>query len=396
MSETISLRDRTPKNAVCLPPELWLKVFGYAAFAGQCTLARVARLSSGFKGPAEAELYRIPEILSTQAAQKFASAIRASPHRAGLVRGLRLGYPESQKTAYIFVVNDFLPELRRLHILDLSGFGDDVCVPEPAAFDLLVDPNGSKFSSLRRIRGLPLFLRPRLVTILTALPDLVELPVHAYVSLPDHIADDYEPLVLDIPKKFPSLRALSCPYSMLDGVTTPGNITSLCLSQVSRKEMGEVVNLFGPQLVRLRVQRQLKPERYAGMAYPTNWNHWLRFPRLRFLDVRDSGKRRCDSKTETIKAENLPPLLETLVWDPTWIADCALHDSRSEEWRRDRIRTFAETVLRGSAGLRTVVYHWRRDVSYQCALVGGREGRFCEFLADPTVQDEYAWADYRC
>lgn len=279
------------KNDVRLPTELWLKIVGLAASAGQRTLAHVATVSSLFKGAAENELYRYPEILGTRALEAFTSTIRASPERAGLVRGLRLGCPDGQTTAYISAVNDILPVLPRLHTLDLSGFGD-VCVPEPAAVELLEDPNGSKFPSLQRIRGLRLYLSPRLMSTLKTFPNLVELPAHAYASLPDpdiEDADDYE--LLDIPKKLPRLHTLSCPYSMLDGVTTPGNITSLCLSKVCRKEMDEVASLFGQQLVSLRVERKLRPAGYAGMAYPTNWNHWLQFPRLRFLDLQDFGKR---------------------------------------------------------------------------------------------------------
>lgn len=270
---------------------MWLRIVGLLPDADQRTLADVATVCSLFKSAAEAELYRYPELSNTRTLKTFASTIRVSPDHAGLVRGLRLGCPEAQTSGYISAVNDILPELRRLNTLDLSGLGD-VCVPEPVAVDILKDPDGLKFSSLRRIRGLGLYLSPRLMIILKGLPALVEVPAHAYASLPDpdiEDEDDFE--LLDIPRKLPRLCALSCPYSMLDGVTTPGNITSLCLSKVCRKEMGEVASLFGPQLVRLRVERKLRPAGYAGMAYPTNWNCWLQFPRLRFLDIQDFGKR---------------------------------------------------------------------------------------------------------
>ncbi len=61
---------------------------------------------------------------------------------AGHVRGLRLGCPDRQRTAYISAVNDILPDPQRLPATlstHLSGLGD-VCVSEPTAIDLSKDP----------------------------------------------------------------------------------------------------------------------------------------------------------------------------------------------------------------------------------------------------------------
>ncbi len=48
------------------PPELWLRIVVFTAFAGQCTLARVASLSSSFIGAAAKEFYLYQKTLSTK------------------------------------------------------------------------------------------------------------------------------------------------------------------------------------------------------------------------------------------------------------------------------------------------------------------------------------------
>lgn len=92
--------------------------------------------------------------------------------------------------------------------------------------------------------------------------------------------------------------------------------------------------------------------------------------------------------------EWLPDSLTTLIWSPTWVMDCALMDARSEEWRRDKIQTFAEVILRYALAVKTVIYRWGNDKFYQCTLVG-KDERYHEYLAESQMADQYAWADER-
>ena len=97
---------------------------------------------------------------------------------------------------------------------------------------------------------------------------------------------------------------------------------------------------------------------------------------------------------QVIRAESLPHSLVTLVWAPSWAMDCALVDSRPEQWRRNKIRDFADTVLHRAGGVKTVVYRWSKGKAYECALKG-KDQSYCEVFADSLISDEYAWVDKR-
>ncbi|KAI0364046.1 hypothetical protein BV20DRAFT_1116573 [Pilatotrama ljubarskyi] len=387
--------EGTPRTHLGLPAETSLEVFGYVARVSQRSLADATAVCSSLHGTAEEALYKFPELLTIWAARKFASVVSSSPERARAVRGLRLCSPPEHTYEFVSIVREAAPKLERLHTLDLVGIGDE-CVDEDTAFQLF---KGLEAPSLRRIRGRPLYLSPRVITALQALPQLEELRMYACTTFPDADADSVifvidgqdEPR-FEILEDLPNLRALSCPADILAEMKVSGKLTSLCITEATRGLMADVVRLFGTQLVSLRVERRLR--RYLGLAYPTNWFDWRQFPRLKFLDVCDKGRRAGEIEGQVVRATNLPPALETLVWGSTWVLDCALLDSRTEGWRRQTIREFAETVLRRSTGVKTVIYRWTRGTSYKCILAGEKDSRcYRECLADRSLADEDAWAN---
>ncbi|KAI8992764.1 hypothetical protein BD414DRAFT_482145 [Trametes punicea] len=371
-----------------LPPELWLRIFGYAAAASPYSLVQAAAACYQLQLAAEEALYTFPDLFSIWVARRFASAISRFPQRAQMVRGLRLSCQNQQLEAHIEVMKAILPLLVNLRTLDLVNLGEEH----------LFRGLSHILSSLRRIRGLPIYASPRLLRLLCKrAPRLEELHFYAYTSVPDPDADHAEPDAAEascpeILGVLPNLRALSCPQEMIDSLGFSDILTSLCITGATRSVMDRVSLLFGNQLVSLRVERRLGW--YSGLAYPTNWYDWKKFPRLKFLDVQDKGKRKGDIDGQTIKIQNLPADLETLVWGAAWLMDCALVDSRSELWRREQIRTFVQTVLRCGPGLKAVFYRWAKGTTYQCVLTGDDQ-RLCEAKADHAFADENAWADGR-
>ncbi|KAI0351225.1 hypothetical protein OH77DRAFT_962401 [Trametes cingulata] len=396
-SATTSQPSKEARVPLQLPTEMWLEVFGFAARASQRTLADTTAVSSFLHGAAEEALYKFPELLNIWGARKFASIIADSPHRARIVRGLHLCCPSKHTDDFIAAVHEVLPKLERLHSLDLFGIGDE-CVDEETAFRLF---QGLELRSLRRIRGRPLCLSPRVIAALRMFPQLEEIRMYSCTVFPEDNDDDdilvtnrQEQPQFEILRDLPSLCALSCPARIMADIQVAGRLTALCITDATRVVMNDVARLFGMQLISLRVERRLR--RYTGLAYPTNWFDWSKLPRLKFLDVRDSGRRCGDLEAQVIRTQTLPPSLQTLVWGPTWVLDCALLDSRSEEWRRETIKEFAETVLRRSSGVKTVVYRWARGKSYLCVLMGHKgQQQYRELVADPAWVDEDAWANTR-
>ncbi|OSD03856.1 hypothetical protein PYCCODRAFT_206558 [Trametes coccinea BRFM310] len=400
-SHTIKNPIQESCGSLLLPPELWLRVFRQVAFTNPESLIPMAKASTKFQGVVEEALYWFPYLSTTRSAECFLATISDHPHRARMVRGLQLGCREDQTDEYISAITSTFPFLARLQTLEITGLGN-MCISEKTAADLFRGVR-YKLPSLRYIRGLPLYLSPRLMAWLGRVAYLEELHIYAYTDVPKSdarydletlaVAGEPDPSIL---RMLPNLRALSCTSTVLADIPTSGSLTSLCITGATRAVLDHAASLFGEQLLSLRVERRLG--RYSGMAYPTNWSIWTKFRRLTFLDVHDSGKREAEIEGQAIKVENLPPSLETLIWGASWAMDCALTDSRPESWRRERLRAFAETVLVRASGVKAVVYRWRwssgtRKKSYHCVLAG--DGRFREALADPAVADEDVWADQR-
>ncbi|KAI0669040.1 hypothetical protein C8Q78DRAFT_1044317 [Trametes maxima] len=401
------------------PAEIWLRIFDHALVHDQKSVLQASTLCSGIRWAAEEALYRFPEVLERSAARAFASAILASPSRAQAVTGLSVGCRDKDVKEYIQTVRSILPKLERLCTLHLANLGT-CCVDVFTSSSLLT---GLSLSSLRRIRGQPLYLSPKLIAILSKFSRLEEIRVYDYTSVPpppseytwtdeeedDAVPEEFEEIDaaiegsenekqdgrVEILAGLPNLRALACPGRLIKDMHIAGRVTSLCITKVTRSMMAHVASLFGEQLISLRVERTLG--RYRGLAYPTTWT-WTEFTRLKFLDVQDIGVRRVyhDDKVKevyTVKEETLPPSLKTLVWGAAWVMDCALLDGQSEAWRRNEIRRFSEDTLRRfSPTLRTVMYRWGKK-SYQCELAGDR---FSEgVLGIPGLAGDDAWAEAR-
>ncbi|KAI0334303.1 hypothetical protein GY45DRAFT_1431830 [Cubamyces sp. BRFM 1775] len=387
-----------------LPVEVWLRILRYAAVVSQRSLVQAVATCSGLHGAAEEALYTFPTISNKWNARRFHSTIAKFPRRARMVRGLRLACIPQQADDCIAAVKETFTLLVRLETIELAFFGKEKCLSEPAAARLLQGAT-SDLRCLRRIRGLPIYASPRLVQCLGK-SHLEEIHLYGYSPLlaggeeddeddddSDGDDDDEPPEpsepTLDVLAK---LRVLSCPGTVVIRMKFAGNITSLCITDAKRPIMDDVATLFGRQLVSLRLNRQLG--NYSGMAYPTNWFKWERLPLLKFLDIQDRGYRGHEIEGQVIRAENLPASLVTLVWAPSWAMDCALVDSRSEQWRRNKIRDFADAVLRRARGVKTVVYRWANAQAYECMLAG--EGfHYREVLAGSSIADDYAWTDKR-
>ena len=310
MPQNVSLR---------VPVEVWLRIFRYATVTSQHSLVQAVATCSDLHGPAEEALYTFPTIFNKWTANRFHSTVAESPHRARMVRGLRLACSPKQADDCIATLKETFPLLIRLETIELAFSGKEECLPRPTATSL-IKGTSSNLHSLRRIRGLPLYASRHLIRCLSKYPHLEELHLYQYSPLIEDDQDgdddddedvdddedgdvddddddsddddDYEDserpeeCMLGVLKK---LRVLSCPRTMVSRLKSPGTITSLCITDAKSDAMDDVATLFGHQLVSLRLHRELG--NYSGMAYPTNWFKREKLPLLKFLDIQDRGRR---------------------------------------------------------------------------------------------------------
>ena len=385
-----------------LPIELYRVIFTFVRAHGQAAAARLPLICQALRLEAEEVLYHAPLLKTQKRAMVFGRTVFACPRRANAVRELAFNaWPGWEGKAIYTRRHDFdriiesllrgvkeeldpaeawMTELRSslAHLHRLAT----IVIRQPGARHVVLCLLEGLDVPLRRLKGTPIDMD----FTLQDFPDLEEI----------HLSNDpgFEVGDLEIPK----LRILSCPGRTImrsNPVACP-TLTHLSVTKVTSEDIYCIVCVFGPQLVSLRVEQSVWDEQ--GRLYPTNGPQWQACTRLKYLNVRHYQWFHDVSSTYTFRSvqcrqsyadytlsrclfpqmsrylhddafdvTNVPPSLQTLVWQPAWTRVYTYHMYPDEEKHAD-VRRFAEAIMWVSSTLTAVIYEWTGHRFYKCYL----------------------------
>ncbi|RPD58544.1 hypothetical protein L227DRAFT_654629 [Lentinus tigrinus ALCF2SS1-6] len=394
--------EPTEPSSPPLPIELYREIFTSVRAHNQSAASRLPLLCQTLRYEAEDVLYHTPLLRTKKRSLAFGKTISACPRRANAVRGLAFnawpGWEDRAAHTRRYDLTRFIEDLRR------GVQVEDIQCPEPRWMaelrsslahlhrltTIIIRQSGATHLvfhllrdldvPLRCIRGTPLAQNDVNFFTLQQFPELEEI----------HFNNARGGTQLVASLGLPNLRVLTCPSRMLTDVMPQScpNLTHLNVKEVTSEDIERIVHILGPQLVSLRLEHTVWDEQ--GRLYPTNGPPvWRRCARLKYLHVRhnqwchDMSRYLHDDPVDTT---NLPPSLQTLVWSPAWTRVYTYHIYPDEDKRAD-VRRFAETVMRASRTLRTVVYEWTGRRFYRCYLGTHTE---CRETAELEM-DEGAW-----
>ncbi|KAI0717537.1 hypothetical protein C8T65DRAFT_640917 [Cerioporus squamosus] len=411
-----------PRGDILFPVEVWKLVFEYLHDElDQRQFARVVRFLSALRLEAEGLLYKKPLLTGTTSAVRFAESISQSTHRARAVEALTIQVtPRDIKYKALYhdtlkVILGGVPRLVSFEVrADLWGGPARPCSGSYWQNDISRLLKG-KALPLRYIRGIPAVLNKSYAATLRVLsPQLEEVRLLSESPVDTQNGPALATLAgVELPK----LHTIACDIAILHQIKDTGNITHLWLIDVlSAQAVNEVVDLLGAQLVSLRIEQTFDdPE---GPMYPTERPalRWDRCTRLKFLHVVDvvdyqeytrwppssyygptTDRAWLRPLQLSDQPQHLPPVLETLVWDPVWARKVLPADDvdvglvgQPEHMHRYVLRRFAEATLERFASLKEFFYMWSDEGYFHCML--SPEGDL--FEAHIELEDMFydAWA----
>ncbi|KAI0691727.1 hypothetical protein C8Q76DRAFT_258099 [Earliella scabrosa] len=298
------------------PVEIWRAIFDELDSQDKSSVVIAALIYPALRLEAEAVLYHTLTTPRAAPTERLIRTLSSCPRRARTVRRLVVSIKKEKDYTWW----DKLPRLLRLlpELEEIEYSEDGHLVPDSE----LVFTERLVLPQLKRMHDVTLTLHkanPGVRTFLRNHPALEEL-WGLEACLICHARGE---ALRDDPIDLPHLRKLRCDEIIWDFFTprSLNNLTHLALVSISPRQaesvVHDVVNLLGPQLVSLYLERLMDDASNTAFPYDASY-HWERCGRLEYLHMADGPDfllfPREHFHYDDVAFASFPPRLRTLVW----------------------------------------------------------------------------------
>ncbi|KAH9896083.1 hypothetical protein C8Q73DRAFT_789868 [Cubamyces lactineus] len=301
-----------------LPPEIWREVFQYLSEEPKKWLASVSTICKTINPEVEAVLYRSVVIKKcVRVGAPFCRSVVRRPHRAVAVRELDI-----QVHGFASLVDPLTRALKvvtNLKTLTLIGDEPLLCILLDVPFQLQKLNLGCEESYT------PDFVED----ILARQPTIRELGLYFRMRTYGFLlcgnktpAEKEDKFTLSRTDILPHLRILNVMVNFfpLSRITHAYNVTHLSFGKAHRDDVAHALQLFGGQLVALKITRCIDASCTDAYFWPTSvFSSTHRLPRLQYLEIQDDSEFDVDLYPVdiTIPPKETFPSIKSFMWLPS-------------------------------------------------------------------------------